>query len=46
MVITGNKVILVTDNHPVVGVFMEEDQMSHMMRNFFEFLWKHTREPQ
>jgi hypothetical protein len=33
-------VIIVTDNHPLIGVYIEEEQVATMMKNMFDFIWK------
>ncbi len=42
MVISWNHVILVTDNHPIVWVHIQEEQLATMMKNMFNFVWQNS----
>jgi len=40
MIIAGDNLIMITDNYPIIGLHIKEAQLTTMMRNLFEFVWK------
>jgi hypothetical protein len=40
LVIYGDKILLLTDNTPVIWIYIEDLQLRNMFKNIFHFIWK------
>ena len=40
LIIYWDKVLLLTDNSPVIWIYIEDNQLKNMFINIFNFIWK------